>query len=641
MTATPLVDAAVDGAGDGTAAGTAAGAAAGAAAAPEAPELLSTQPAAPNRELRPRSPWAAARLAWRRLTSMRTALVLLFLLALAAVPGSVLPQRGLNPIAVTAFYRAHPALAPVLDRLSLFDVFAAPWFGAIYLLLFVSLAGCLVPRLRLHARALGSRPPAAPRHLTRLPSSRSWRGDEDPAAVADRAAELLRGRRFRVDVRREGAGVVSVAAEKGYLRETGNLLFHVALLALLAAIAMGGLFGYKGTVLVQEGDGFANTVAAYDTFHPGRLFSPAQLAPFTLTLERFRASYLPDGSAETFAADVQYVARPGAPARTAEVQVNAPLGVGGAKVYLLGHGYAPHFRVLDPSGRVAFDAAVPFLPQDADFTSTGVIKVPDISPGPEGKPRQLGFAGIFTPSTVRTPLGLASDYPAPRRPVVTLTVWRGDLGLDSGISQSVYGLDTARLTQLRDAQGNPLARALQPGQTWALPGGGSLTFTGFQQWATFQVTHDPGNSTALGAGVAIVLGLLLSLRVRRRRIWLRATPNAADMPTPPPPAALSGAETTPRTAVVSGTDAPTPNGAHSGARPPETGTHTWDGGKPAPRRTVVTVGGLGRTDADVFAEEFEEIVGQLQSAPGGSSQEFDRIVGDAGPVSGRKLTEED
>ena len=39
---------------------------------------------------------------WRQLTSMRTALILLFLLALAAVPGSVFPQRGVSPLRVLA-----------------------------------------------------------------------------------------------------------------------------------------------------------------------------------------------------------------------------------------------------------------------------------------------------------------------------------------------------------------------------------------------------------------------------------------------------------------------------------------------------------------------------------------------------------
>ena len=108
---------------------------------------------------------------WRQLTSMRVALVLLFLLAVASVPGSVFPQRRTNPIEVDAYFEEHPDLAPWLDRLSMFDVFGSPWFGAIYVLLFVSLVGCVVPRSFAHARALRARPPAAPRHLTRLRDS--------------------------------------------------------------------------------------------------------------------------------------------------------------------------------------------------------------------------------------------------------------------------------------------------------------------------------------------------------------------------------------------------------------------------------------------------------------------------------------
>ncbi len=536
-------------------------------------EKLSTQPApVPERVPGRRAPLARVRRAWRQLTSMRTALVLLFLLALAAVPGSLLPQRGLNPIQVSGFYRAHPGLAPVLDRLSLFDVFAAPWFGAIYLLLFISLAGCVVPRLRLHARALRTRPPLAPRQLSRLPFSASWTAAGEPAAVAAAAADRLRAARFRVEVRAEGGAAVTVAAEKGYLRETGNLLFHLSLLGLLAGIAMGGLFGYKGTVLVQEGDGFANTVTQYDTFRPGRLFSPAALAPFSFELDRFRATYQPNGVPRTFTADVRYAATPGAEPRPYVIRVNSPLKLPGAKVYLLGHGYAPHFRITDAAGRVVLDEGVPFLPQDGNFTSTGVVKAPDMPAGPNGRLRQLGFSGFFTPSTVLTPSGLASDFPLDRNPVVTLNAWQGDLNLDSGIPQSVYSLDTSRLTQLRDAGGLPLTRALRPGQTWTLPGGAHLTFTGVQQWATFQVTHDPGNGMALAAAVAIVAGLLISLRVRRRRLWLRAVP------------AIDG---------------------------------------PGERRTVVSAGGLARTDNDTFADEFARIADRLRPAPGGTRVQED------------------
>src|SRR5689334_886404 len=123
---------------------------------------------------------------------MRTALLLLFLLALGAVPGGFLPQRSLNPVRVNEYVQQHPTLAPILDRLSLFDVFAAPWFAAVYLLLFVSLVGCLVPRIRLHARAMRKPPPQAPANLSRLPASDRWLSEASPDAVLDAAAGRLR-----------------------------------------------------------------------------------------------------------------------------------------------------------------------------------------------------------------------------------------------------------------------------------------------------------------------------------------------------------------------------------------------------------------------------------------------------------------
>ncbi|MFL6140142.1 MAG: cytochrome c biogenesis protein ResB [Frankiaceae bacterium] len=493
---------------------------------------------------------AAARRAWRQLTSMRTALQLLFLLALAAVPGSVLPQHGNDDARVQRFYGQHPSLAPVLDRLSLFDVFASPWFAAVYLLLFISLIGCLVPRMRLHARALRAQPPPAPRHFSRLPAGESWRTDAPPAAAIDAAARMLSGARWRV-VR---GGDATLSAEKGYLRETGNLLLHVALVALLAAIAMGGLWGYKGDVLLVEGRGFSNTPLAYDSLHPGRLFDASRLQPFTVGLRDFRATYLATGQPRSFDADVTWRPSPGAPTTSYDIKENHPLTVdphlltGGVRVYLGGHGYAPHFVVRDAKGAVVFDDDVPFLPDNATtYQSNGVVKVADAAP------EQLALQGFFTPTTVATSGGLQSAFPAARNPAVTLTAYHGRL-VDTG---SVYSLDTSQLHQYGDGHGRIAAQTLFPGQTWRLVDGTSITFTGFKEFANFHVTYDPGKRLALVAASALVLGLLLSLRVRRRRLWVRATA-------------------------------------------PEGG------------RTVVEVGGLARSDGDRFAEELGELSRRLQ-----------------------------
>ena len=110
-----------------------------------------------------------ARWTWRSLTSMRTALFLLLLLAVAAVPGSTFPQRSIDAARTAQWITDHPTAGPVLDRLGFFEVYASPWFAAIYLLLFVSLIGCVLPRLRIHWHQLRSVPPRAPRrHFAQL-----------------------------------------------------------------------------------------------------------------------------------------------------------------------------------------------------------------------------------------------------------------------------------------------------------------------------------------------------------------------------------------------------------------------------------------------------------------------------------------
>jgi len=457
-----------------------------------------------------------ARWGWRQLTSMRTALILLFLLALGSVPGSVLPQQGINPQAVEQYYAAHPALAPWLARFSLFNVFAAPWFAAIYLLLFLSLAGCVVPRTFRLAGSARQQPPRAPGNLSRLPLSTGMASPLAPGAALSTASALLAAKRYRV---RTGDGWVS--AEKGYLREAGNLLFHLALLALLAAVGMGGLFGYKADRLLVAGQSFGNTVTALDQFRPGRLVSAADLQPFSIALSSFSARYVsagPEmGQPASFNAYLSYQAEPGAAARHYDLRVNHPLNVDNVKVYLIGHGYAPVFKVTDGTGRVVFNGPVPFIPVSLNgLTSEGVVKVPD------ARPQQLGFAGVFLPTTVDVGGKLQSAFPAPYRPAVSLVSYAGNLGMNGGASQSVYQLDTAGLHRL-PVKPRPLA----PGQSIKLPGGvGTLTFTGYRQWISLAITYDPGQLPALIAAIAALAGLLLSFLVRRRRVFVRAAPAA-------------------------------------------------------------------------------------------------------------------
>ncbi|MCE7080298.1 cytochrome c biogenesis protein ResB [Streptomyces sp. ST2-7A] len=478
---------------------------------------------------------------WRQLTSMRTALILLFLLALASIPGSLIPQETGNPAVLADFHARHGTLAAVYERLQLFNVYSSVWFSAIYILLFVSLIGCIVPRTWQFIGQLRSRPPRAPRRLDRMPASVRWRTDAEPAAVLEAAHGELRRRRFRT-VREgdaDGGGPVgatgtagahpgAVAAEKGYLREAGNLLFHVALVVMLIAFAAGQLYRSEGGKLIVVGSGFTNTLTQYDDFGSGALFDIGELERFRFDLDGFHASFAregPDlGTPREFRADVTYWRDGDTEGTEAAIEVNHPLTVGDAKVYLISHGFAPVVTVTDGQGETAFTGPVPFLPQDMAGTATGVIKVTDYL-DENGEPDQLGFQGIFSPTyRITADRGPHSSFPDPDHPVLTLTAYRGNLGLNAGIPQNVYQLDTSRMEQFLDASGEPRRISMEPGDTWELPDGkGSLTFEGFERWAGFQISTPAANGWALAGAVGAVLGLAASLLIQRRRVWVRTT----------------------------------------------------------------------------------------------------------------------
>ncbi|MYU36838.1 MULTISPECIES: cytochrome c biogenesis protein ResB [unclassified Streptomyces] len=464
---------------------------------------------------------------WRQLTSMRVALILLFLLSLGAVPGSLIPQNSVDELKVQTFKDAHTTVSPVYEKLQFFDVYSSVWFSAIYILLFISLIGCIVPRTGQFVGQLRGRPPGAPRKLTRLPAYTTWRTEAEPEQVREAALALLRKRRFRS----HEAGD-AVAAEKGYLREAGNLLFHIALIVMLVAFACGQLFKSEGGKLIVEGDGFSNTLTQYDNFKSGSLFDNDDLTPFSFDLDDFKGTYERNGpqrgTPRTYEAHVTYSEGADGKPRKKVVEVNKPLVVDGTKVYLNAHGYAPVISVKDGDGKEVYRNAVPLLPQDNNVTSTGAIKVMDGYRDADGKKTQLGFQAFFVPTFAGEGSGtMFSQFPALDYPVLALNGYYGSLGVDSGLPQNVYQLDPSKMTEFKDSNGDQLKQRLRPGETMKLPdGAGSVTFEGVEEWASFQISRQPASGWALTGAVAAIAGLAGSLFIQRRRVWVRAVRGA-------------------------------------------------------------------------------------------------------------------
>jgi cytochrome c biogenesis protein len=457
---------------------------------------------------------------WRQLTSMRTALILLLLLALAAVPGSIIPQAGVDSLKTSNWQSDHPRLTPIYERLGLFSVYDSPWFSAIYLLLMVSLVGCIVPRTWHYWRGMWAQPPAAPRNLTRLPDHATYHTATDPDVVLERAQALLRGRRYRLS-----ADGDAVAAERGYLREAGNLVFHLAVVVVLVGFALGGLFGYKGGVILLVGDeyGFANNLTQYDDFDPGSLFRDSDMEPFSFSIDDFSVDWLTTGPragmARGFESHLTYRESPGAPDQTYDLKVNHPLSIGDTDVFLIGHGYAPVITIRDGEGEEVYSGPTIFLPTDQTFQSIGVVKAPDAAP------TQLGLEGEFYPTVAfsKQTGSYFSLFGKPLDPLVSMLVYTGDLGMDDGQPQSVYSLDKTGTTMLTKANGAPYRLDLRPGEQVTLPDGlGTVSFDGLERWNKIQISQTPGKWIALAGVVLALLGLLGSLFIRPRRAWVRA-----------------------------------------------------------------------------------------------------------------------
>ena len=243
---------------------------------------------------------------------MRTALVLLFALAVAAIPGSLIPQRNVSPVRVSDFIAAHPTLGPLYDKVGLFHVYTSPWFSAIYLLLFVSLIGCIIPRVGVYARALRSRPPKTPRNLRRLPAyatapvrrRRARRAASGPrpscggSATGSDVARRLGRRRARLPARGRQPG-----------------LPHQPAVRAARGRPSAALYGFRGSSVVIVGQGFSNNLTQYDDFSAGAWFGDPTCEPFTVMVKDFQVKFetgpVQRGAARLFRADVEVTDAPG------------------------------------------------------------------------------------------------------------------------------------------------------------------------------------------------------------------------------------------------------------------------------------------------------------------------------------------
>jgi cytochrome c biogenesis protein len=311
------------------------------------------------------------------------------------------------------------------------------------------------------------------------------------------ARRTLRRGRFRLAAHAGG----ELAGEKGYLRETASMLFHVALLVLLVGLAYGKAYGYRGQAAIVEGETWANARVGYDSFSPGRFFGPERLAPFQLRLDDFTNSFYANNTPRAFVSRLTALDLDGRELRSQRVAPNRPMTVDGVRVFQSDYGYVPVVRVQDRNGKeLLAPQEVLTLRDPASEVSNGAVKVTGLRTGPDCPPG----------------MDFCND-PRLSRPVLVVLAYQGDLQADR--AQSVFSLDHSRLRPLGD---RPLL--LPPGRSGRLANGMVVSFTDLKQYSVLTLARDPGVPVVAVGAALLLCGLIPSLYVTRRRVWVRAVP---------------------------------------------------------------------------------------------------------------------
>jgi cytochrome c biogenesis protein len=479
--------------------------------------------AAPSRLTLRRS----AAMAWRSLRSMRTALILLFLLALASVVGSLVPQEMNSPDRVTQFMQTHPLLGDFYRRAGFFNVFGSWWFTWITTLLFVSLFACLIPRSRAAIRSALQKPIQA-REIDSFPLYREVHVAASPDAVLASSRQVFSRRFFRT-----ATGGSQVAAEKGLARELGSLLFHWAFVILLLGVVVGKGTGYVGHAVIIEGQTWVDARPNYaGEIRTGRFFS-GDFSGIGIHLQNFTDTYRSSGIPMDFLSQVQLLDPQGHVQADADIRVNHPAHFAGLDIFQYSFGWAPEFEVRQGSTAIASGpiamvqnvppAGVPLLAEPWIGTEKLTNQSPNVGVAltfwPNG---QAYFQSLITKQPI--------EMPTLQAPLVTFTVYEGRIfnpatntaldtsGLQKVSSGIMYPGQTVDLRTGKPLTPDPATGKVDYGQRL------TMSFPRVRQYTVLQVSRDRGVSIVLLAAILIVLGLLPALYTARRKVWVRAQP---------------------------------------------------------------------------------------------------------------------
>lgn len=425
---------------------------------------------------------------WKFLASVKLAIVLIILLAVASVIGTLIPQ-GRSVADYTTRYGG--TLAGLLDALRLTRLFRSPWFLALLLLFTANTIVCTVSRFGPKwRRAFRPAPDADPKSVLSWRSSCRMRLPLSLAAARDRVEHGLRGRHY-VLTRSAHDDKVILQARKRRLGWFGSDIVHLGLLVILAGGFTSGLVSRRSELSLAEGQ----TVAVPQ-------------ASFELRLDKFETEYYPQGGVKDWKSTVTVI-EGGAPVLTRTIEVNRPLTYRGTSLYQQGYGWNWD------NARLVLDIRKPGDPASSRVVSLKAgERVPVIGPDIT----QVSVAGFVPDFVIGEGNRVQSRSDEPNNPAALVEAWKGEERVFSGWIFAKYP-DFGQGHGLGDAAAKapPVAVVLKDYSAAA--------------YSVLEAAKDPG-ATLIWIGCALIsLGFFLAFYwpPREIRVVLEAAPGRVDL----------------------------------------------------------------------------------------------------------------
>jgi cytochrome c biogenesis protein len=356
-------------------------------------------------------------------------------------------------------------IVDALERLQLFQVFTSIWFKIGLGVLVVSIVACTIDRTpRLWRQSADIRVVQPDPYYDPLLPDRALMAGVD----ADAAAAVLRRHRFRV--RREAVdGVTYLYGDRNRWTKMATLLTHTGLVLFLLAAWITANFGFEQGLVVAEGESL--TVQPIGT--PGLLL---------VRNLGFDAPGFDTGKPTDFTTHLA-VYQDGKRIADKTIRVNDPLEVAGYTFHQNGFGPAPDVVIRDAAGKPLWTGPIPMTDQAAGFPFAEFAV-----PG-----RDVALQLLLQRSSDGTGVLLVLPFHA--------------VGSNPDGSPVIEGLEPIALTK---------GQAETPAGTDF-----SIELRGFGEFTLLIAKRDPGANVVWSAFGFLIVGLLITFWMPRRRVWGR------------------------------------------------------------------------------------------------------------------------